>query len=164
METCALGSIPAHTGNPQCVSKRLINTRVYPRSYGESDGVPINARMDVGLSPLIRGIRLNSRRFNVRSGSIPAHTGNPTSNDDLELVRRVYPRSYGESHIPSEPGVTAGGLSPLIRGILPVDCVSTLYGGSIPAHTGNPLIAVDGRLQRKVYPRSYGESGRRVQA
>ena len=92
----------------------------------------------------------------VISGSIPAHTGEPTTRGPPKGLSRVYPRTHGGTvEIGLLPAVT-GGLSPHTRGNRPRRRDPVLPRGSIPAHTGEPTATVcQGRWMR-VYPRTHG--------
>ena len=152
------GSIPAHTGNPAVVQKPGLVPGVYPRSYGESVVNMIRILHCEGLSPLIRGIRPNCGGHDRFWGSIPAHTGNPGRHTPEAHIIRVYPRSYGESTSSWTFRTRLTGLSPLIRGIQVRRAWHRSVRGSIPAHTGNPMKAIQNKGLMGVYPRSYGES------
>ena len=111
-----------------------------------------------GLSPRIRG-NLSEVALKVKvDGSIPAHTGKPSSPSRTALFCRVYPRAYGETskEIPLTP--TAKGLSPRIRGNPPIVTAPAPFTGSIPAHTGKPFAPTYWEEFSRVYPRAYGET------
>ena len=71
------GSIPAHTGEPPQPGRRWCLDRVYPRTHGGTLIVDGRRESDEGLSPHTRGNRARRSGHNRRSGSIPAHTGEP---------------------------------------------------------------------------------------
>ena len=112
------GSIPAHTGKPGSRSNRSGRRRVYPRAYGETPRGPEAAATPSGLSPRIRGNRARPAPDAVGGGSIPAHTGKPSSRWRSRWASRVYPRAYGETLACSLVSGTRSGLSPRIRGNL----------------------------------------------
>ena len=71
----------------------------------------------------------------------------------------VYPRTHGETGLPSfEVGQTQG-LSPYTRGNRDQLRVQTADNGSIPVHTGKPSIVFASLSATKVYPRTHGETG-----
>ena len=73
----AVGSIPAHAGEPICHSPGCIWESVYPRPRGGTLGVYVYRHSDPGLSPPTRGNPSIARRPPFCSGSIPAHAGEP---------------------------------------------------------------------------------------
>ena len=73
------GSIPAHTGKPDFIDLTGEPTEVYPRSHGEARQNPLFQGYVMGLSPLTRGSLSPGVYREIAPGSIPAHTGKPTS-------------------------------------------------------------------------------------
>ena len=73
----ALGSIPAHAGEPRDCDEFTIATQVYPRPRGGTrhGGAVLRARP--GLSPPTRGNRMTDPGYLTHTGSIPAHAGEP---------------------------------------------------------------------------------------
>ena len=73
-----LRPIPACTGEPS--SRRVSSTgvRVYPRVYGGTVRAKAGAVSLEGLSPRVRGNRSQPGQEQVRVGSIPACTGEPS--------------------------------------------------------------------------------------
>ena len=112
----------------------------------------------MGLSPRIRGNPSPLVVGQSLIGSIPAHTGKPTSPSRMNSRKWVYPRAYGET----TPVLTKvngdAGLSPRIRGNRVVDAFNFLICGSIPAHTGKPAGGLYHHHVGRVYPRAYGET------
>ena len=132
------GSIPACTGNPSPGLGEGHGREVYPRVYGESIYGETGSSMQAGLSPRVRGIRLDGPDAVVGKRSIPACTGNPLPRRLRPGARGVYPRVYGESIRSRSPVLINPGLSPRVRGI--PDRLRHHRGRerSIPACTGNP--------------------------
>ncbi len=89
------GSIPAHTGEPRGICCWASFRRVYPRAYGGTDKKRVPVSRTKGLSPRIRGNRVNWMGYQSGIGSIPAHTGEPKSSVGYFRPCRVYPRAYG---------------------------------------------------------------------
>ena len=112
----------------------------------------------MGLSPRVRGILVVPFDAVLAGGSIPACTGNPRRWGARRLVRRVYPRVYGESEIVWAMPRPSGGLSPRVRGIRVYFLLDYVCARSIPACTGNPSHCLPRGDQHEVYPRVYGES------
>ena len=72
-------SIPAHTGKPAASATSPARSRVYPRTHGEARVAEIVYARPSGLSPHTRGSRVWIDDLPAPMGSIPAHTGKPTS-------------------------------------------------------------------------------------
>ena len=150
------GSIPAHTGEPSITPSALRIARVYPRTHGGTARRPIQPWRRRGLSPHTRGNRHETKAETDSLGSIPAHTGEPSSAPPSPATRRVYPRTHGGTIVSFKPAIAATGLSPHTRGNPPRRISTGLSAGSIPAHTGEPRPGCDRSSERKVYPRTHG--------
>ena len=161
----ALGSIPAHTGDPVTGATAAWMTWVYPRAYGGSCPQIERATHDRGLSPRIRGIRYRFPSMKTRRGlsprirgiprprndpsagrgSIPAHTGDPRTRGKSVFPAWVYPRAYGGSSGPQQSEIYGLYYSKSKNSpALPTSCPAAsrarpLQGGGIPA----PDIAED---------------------
>ena len=154
------GSIPACTGNPANTPHASDQPQVYPRVYGESESSRSVLKDFEGLSPRVRGIRLDGTDRVIAERSIPACTGNPPRQAGQAESEEVYPRVYGESPAPGGGGSGPRGLSPRVRGIRRLQYAQRVRAGSIPACTGNPAESPPWRTSSMVYPRVYGESSR----
>ena len=110
------GSIPAHTGEPAPGAEPRAGARVYPRTYGGTAFLTSRERTLRGLSPHIRGNLYVRGRHNCRSGSIPAHTGEPAAGRIRHCRCGVYPRTYGGTASDFGDYYYQSGLSPHIRG------------------------------------------------
>ena len=109
-----------------------------------------------GLSPRMRGNRARKHPFHVGVRSIPAHAGQPLTNDATVSGNTVYPRACGATPRTLSRIEVANGLSPRMRGN-PVGVVHGRGGiGSIPAHAGQPLDISLRMTSRRVYPRACG--------
>ena len=135
----SIGSIPAHTGEPVEAHCDCRNNWVYPRTYGGTPAVRQWTLPCAGLSPHIRGNRRTKPRVSVLRGSIPAHTGEPGTGVPGIACRGVYPRTYGGTIGLMNTGPGHWGLSPHIRGNQIEGQTFRISGGSIPAHTGEPV-------------------------
>ena len=136
------GSIPACTGKPRRRTAAPTLPRVYPRMYGETQSVLAAQVSRAGLSPHVRG---NLQAFSsamTYSGSIPACTGKPALPMLVPMVRRVYPRMYGETMVYQAPADADPGLSPHVRGNLDRGVIGIGQPGSIPACTGKPPVRI----------------------
>ena len=152
----AVGSIPAHTGEPWCRRDRRIGCRVYPRAYGGTTALMVPAVRRRGLSPRIRGNHLGASAWPSWTRSIPAHTGEPRVRGLPAYSQTVYPRAYGGTESEGSPILRPWGLSPRIRGNRGCLGRSAGSGGSIPAHTGEPSWDSLWPVVFRVYPRAYG--------
>ena len=89
-------------------------------------------------------------------GSIPAHTGEPSTVIRPPRRTPVYPRTHGGTG----PVITADsaemGLSPHTRGNPRHADRAGNAPGSIPAHTGEPPHLVHSKMWIRVYPRTHG--------
>ena len=149
-------SIPAHAGEPRRCVGHLHRARVYPRPRGGTGFALSPPNNLTGLSPPTRGNLLWQRLRADAGGSIPAHAGEPLGPGIPMPGGPVYPRPRGgtSESIPLFPCLR--GLSPPTRGNPQVFSATTLYGGSIPAHAGEPKLPLGFRLRLRVYPRPRG--------
>ena len=112
----------------------------------------------MGLSPYTRG---NLERFGFareRPGSIPVHTGKPRVICATTGFCWVYPRTHGETLLVLRLLRSIRGLSPYTRGNPCSGLWTRDKAGSIPVHTGKPLLWALDQSQRGVYPRTHGET------
>ena len=93
-------SIPACTGNPRAGGKPHEDHGVYPRVYGEPWKSAASRRPTWGLSPRVRGTRMEGKTDRRYLRSIPACTGNPRPACPNRPVTGVYPRVYGDRGSP----------------------------------------------------------------
>ena len=131
-------SIPVRAGEPLRCRSRPVRRGVYPRACGGTLPVRVEGRGVVGLSPRVRGNRLNMRVGWPMPGSIPARAGEP-ERAALPLVGKgVYPRACGGTDAPDAQVSAYAGLSPRVRGNPVVGGARRLLYGSIPARAGEP--------------------------
>ena len=109
-----------------------------------------------GLSPHIRGNVHRGARRSPGHGSIPAHTGERRSRPPSDQQSRVYPRTYGGTHLEWLAVHAVEGLSPHIRGNGRNHQRNQFCRGSIPAHTGERDVCPNCSYHLRVYPRTYG--------
>ena len=109
-----------------------------------------------GLSPRVRGSRINCSHDVFPSGSIPACAGEPGGRDQYLSIGRVYPRVCGGAGTDMGKTYDQAGLSPRVRGSRVVPGVWHHVAGSIPACAGEPCTAARSRLAPRVYPRVCG--------
>ena len=130
--------------------------RVHPRSRGATPRVSRLALSGMGPSPLTRGNRSRCRQGTRRSGSIPAHAGQPTTAATPAQVDGVHPRSRGATDRVSPYWTVGMGPSPLTRGNLEAVGAQVVLEGSIPAHAGQPRPGRAAASIHRVHPRSRG--------
>ena len=88
--------------------------------------------------------------------SIPACAGEPALNSVLLMSPTVYPRVCGGTYTTMDGEVSAGGLSPRVRGNQEVDLLPSERFGSIPACAGEPIDTALYDAIVAVYPRVCG--------
>ncbi len=74
---------------------------------------------NTGLSPCLRGIRLQRPHIHIIVRFIPVLTGNTFICLIAYKSNAVYPRAYGEYDSSRDDNLDHIGLSPCLRGILP---------------------------------------------
>ena len=110
------GSIPACAGEP-VISVHLVGVgEVYPRVCGGTLWPPRAVGQSGGLSPRVRGNRLDFVPGGYNRGSIPACAGEPTTNRPRHAAERVYPRVCGGTIRAGLFQQGGKGLSPRVRG------------------------------------------------
>ena len=110
----------------------------YPRSRGGTLAAIVAVYAFKGLSPLTRGNRFFNRSGAAFLGPIPAHAGEPQHCAWLIPAPWAYPRSRGGTGHGETKATALWGLSPLTRGNRPIEAVTTIELGPIPAHAGEP--------------------------
>ena len=124
--------------------------------YGGTTWATCRSWRGRGLSPRVRGNRVDVDTVSRFEGSIPACTGEPHLNVPTHVSAKVYPRVYGGT-ISSHHRVTNSmGLSPRVRGNHLARVLADPGLGSIPACTGEPLALKNRNGRCWVYPRVYG--------
>ena len=109
-----------------------------------------------GLSPRVRGNRVDPVRQRPADGSIPACAGEPSRSAPPTAGCRVYPRVCGGTHALLAGGGGHGGLSPRVRGNRSPYGLAGGDGGSIPACAGEPTTVTLTVREFRVYPRVCG--------
>ena len=149
-------SIPAPAGEPTPAMATGEPRWVYPRACGGTVALYTNWDRLVGLSPRLRGNHITVRAGDGGSRSIPAPAGEPDCRGSRRSARRVYPRACGGT---SSEFVCRGGgqgLSPRLRGNLPLGPAGGQCRGSIPAPAGEPRCRNSSSNSGRVYPRACG--------
>ena len=147
---------PAHAGEPLRAVERTVLTEVYPRARGGAVWRRSPNRKGMGLSPRTRGsLLLSAARFRAER-SIPAHAGEPASQEVDSLASEVYPRARGGAGRAGPATPPLRGLSPRTRGSRRGWPPLYVRGGSIPAHAGEPARRWCQGTSEGVYPRARG--------
>ena len=127
-----VGSIPAHAGEPIPAMMIGFAAWVYPRACGGAHRGDPSAVLEAGLSPRMRGSRLEASLHALGEGSIPAHAGEPVVVLVGSSLARVYPRACGGAIGYRPMRASQRGLSPRMRGSLYMLCIRfmthTIYG------------------------------------
>ena len=131
--------------------------RDHPRSCGEYSCRFYDMPVNIGSSPLMRGIQSWKDAILLSVRIIPAHAGNTTYLRGDYTYDCNHPRSCGE--YTQDPMVLRWmrGSSPLMRGIQRKYPVNLLRIGIIPAHAGNTHLQTNQPIFQKDHPRSCGE-------
>ena len=149
-------SIPACAGEPLSLASSALPGRVYPRVCGGTLWEYEGARGQIGLSPRVRGNRVQRRTAQVELRSIPACAGEPVCGFIGIHMGRVYPRVCGGTRHLRRRLPSAQGLSPRVRGNHPDQSDHVRYQGSIPACAGEPSSRRSRGGAGRVYPRVCG--------
>ena len=158
---CRGGSIPAYAGEPPPSAGFPNTTPVYPRVCGGTPSSSQTCRPDYGLSPRMRGNRINIGTLYAWRRSIPAYAGEPPRRRQSLVEQGVYPRVCGGTEWLEQQAGNDDGLSPRMRGNLRRGAVQRRSVGSIPAYAGEPAAAQLGLAANAVYPRVCGGTSRR---
>ena len=154
-----VGSIPACAGEPPWRGWAAHCCTVYPRVCGGTTAVRLRNRQPQGLSPRVRGNRLQPDRHERCLRSIPACAGEPPVEADSQPMVEVYPRVCGGTQRKTEWTLRREGLSPRVRGNLAKQALEPGGCGSIPACAGEPWPGGRRHLGHPVYPRVCGGTG-----
>ena len=130
------GSIPACAGEPPSGAPVAGKGGVYPRVCGGTMRSPVCSPKPSGLSPRVRGNRIQPPGTHSSGGVYPRACGGTVSQD---VVRQ-----------------DTCGLSPRVRGNPSPTVTEADMMGSIPARAGEPLCRGRKQDARGVYPRACG--------
>ena len=149
-------SIPACAGEPGGWRGRWLAARVYPRVCGGTSSAVVSVLVRAGLSPRVRGNLLLTGISVDRMGSIPACAGEPQKRHSQSGSKRVYPRVCGGTGAAYAARCPDKGLSPRVRGNLPLVPAADDQKRSIPACAGEPFPTDWQHYAMTVYPRVCG--------
>ena len=110
----------------------------------------------MGLSPRVRGNLGSASQYAFMARSIPACAGEPYIEKSMVEDCEVYPRVCGGTTWRAWMLRLICGLSPRVRGNLPIHNRDTVHTGSIPACAGEPRLLRLIRGRSRVYPRVCG--------
>ena len=158
------GSIPACAGEPPGSTAAGRRPRVYPRVCGgTTEGIDVDQR-HTGLSPRVRGNRIDDGVIVPSEGSIPACAGEPRSSSRASGWSRVYPRVCGGTGFLMVATILNSGLSPRVRGNHRTITGRGGLGRSIPACAGEPATRANRAAPQSVYPRVCGGTPRSIRS
>ncbi len=155
------GSIPACAGEPRHTGIDCHVPGVYPRVCGGTKMAIDTFAPQYGLSPRVRGNRVDPYPRPGQCGSIPACAGEPGRVSYCTPSTPVYPRVCGGTASAGANITGAHGLSPRVRGNPRAGHVALRHRGSIPACAGEPLRAGGVASKGGVYPRVCGGTSNR---
>ena len=112
----AARSIPACAGEPPKGLATALMQEVYPRVCGGTAATTGPNLYEAGLSPRVRGNRLEEPATDTPVRSIPACAGEPMNDTTELLFKSVYPRVCGGTVVASNESLRLWGLSPRVRG------------------------------------------------
>ena len=132
------GSIPAPAGEPSRKSAGGTSSRVYPRACGGTRNALLVTRVQMGLSPRLRGNLAPQPHGRACQRSIPAPAGEPYRHWKSYEEMRVYPRACGGTPPDCNQPILWPGLSPRLRGNREWAGAHPPDWRSIPAPAGEP--------------------------
>ena len=150
------GTIPAHAGEPRRRSPGCSPGRDYPRARGGTEPSRSVKTFQPGLSPRTRGNPAGWKKPGARTGTIPAHAGEPPASPRCSESSGDYPRARGGTPTRKREAWSPTGLSPRARGNPGIDQEDDSRLGTIPAHAGEPQDGVARLCSVRDYPRARG--------
>ena len=150
--------IPAHAGKTSRCSRPATDAAAHPRSRGENERRESVKPIRFGSSPLTRGKHCSTGWGWGPRRLIPAHAGKTHGYSPVASVRAAHPRSRGENSIGASLRPKSRGSSPLTRGKLRGDSLSSAISGLIPAHAGKTQQRRRREPCGRAHPRSRGEN------
>ena len=156
------GTIPAGAGEPRRAACQRPRTWDYPRRCGGTQTSRGSSTTCVGLSPQVRGNRLDLFLVFDTIRTIPAGAGEPTTHLAHVYDGRDYPRRCGGTRQARLLWPRRRGLSPQVRGNRVAGAGEVGGEGTIPAGAGEPLDLGGAVAEVKDYPRRCGGTGRRA--
>ena len=152
--------IPAHAGEPAEVHVYRRAAGAYPRACGGADTPVRCASSDWGLSPRMRGSLSEEPGNEIRTRPIPAHAGEPGTDQRGAGRHRAYPRACGGARAACSMRTIRYGLSPRMRGSRAALPRPDVRIRPIPAHAGEPARTARPISCLGAYPRACGGAPR----
>ena len=150
------GPIPACAGQPASRSSSVRLLRAYPRVCGATQRFSKHVDNDRGLSPRVRGNRVNAAIRGNNQGPIPACAGQPGGRITRRQRAWAYPRVCGATDLNHVSSSFKTGLSPRVRGNLVLIAGFASEHGPIPACAGQPKRRSFIGHSYRAYPRVCG--------
>ena len=132
------------------------SAKVYPHVCGAAASVLNTDDPILGLSPRVRGSLTSVAGVFWAIRSIPACAGQPCHSRTVLQGRQVYPRVCGVAEWVNVAVLVGLGLSPRVRGSLPLTAASVPPMGSIPTCAGQPIGVRLVSNHQRVYPHVCG--------
>ena len=148
--------IPARAGFTGRAQEKRSHAADHPRSRGVYSLKGQVVTDITGSSPLARGLRGVCRRNDRMRRIIPARAGFTVLRLGYRDGVRDHPRSRGVYCARSRARMSAGGSSPLARGLLGHRMVYGANNGIIPARAGFTSVSASSRRWQTDHPRSRG--------
>ena len=148
--------IPARAGFTGGVRRHARRRRDHPRSRGVYGSAPGAAGVQLGSSPLARGLRDLCRRRRRDRRIIPARAGFTREAPPVARSTTDHPRSRGVYSGRLRLPITDHGSSPLARGLPNGERPIRPGGRIIPARAGFTLTSAESLYQAGDHPRSRG--------
>ena len=154
------GPIPACAGEPRSAPRSGGWPWAYPRVCGGTLGHQTQLVQAYGLSPRVRGNRLQGRHPIRPPGPIPACAGEPPALRHAAGLGLSYPRVCGGTSQAGSRITCPPGLSPRVRGNRAAASSVGVGFGPIPACAGEPWPSCRTGPERRAYPRVCGGTHR----
>ena len=149
------GSIPACAGEPFRQLPCRHSTPVYPRVCGEPD-TDVSQRPRVRVYPRVCGGTRADGRIAASSWVYPRGAGEPYRRRNPAVAPTVYPRVCGGTPDPQHERRCCDGLSPRVRGNLPLLSKPYAKRGLSPRVRGNLALVGEAGPERRSIPRVRG--------
>ena len=150
------GPIPACAGEPRSCAGPWSGLWAYPRVCGGTGWTPLDVSAVEGLSPRVRGNRVDAPRCERGRGPIPACAGEPRGHPPVRLGEVAYPRVCGGTYASKPVEPYDGRLSPRVRGNPSCRHITSAGPRPIPACAGEPRSPRGASRSFRAYPRVCG--------
>ena len=162
---CAFaGIIPADAGSTVISTSKTVGSPDHPRGCGEHQNKVLQAKLDEGSSPRMRGAPTDRSKSAHHSGIIPADAGSTSMGVLFSRLVKDHPRGCGE-HLVVLVVVPLGvGSSPRMRGARshqwsdPISGPTPCHIGSSPRMRGAPAWLSWWPCMRRIIPADAGST------